>query len=122
MATVYFYGADKTDLSGAFFTVMALGVPASQITGDLSLAETWVSNAKPVIAVGGAALNNLLSSNSSWISFCNYSSWQTSASYGPIDGCGATGYDSLQITYALADNALNGTSISGIPTQCESCQ
>ncbi len=121
MATVYFYGADKTDLTAAFFTALALGIPVSQVTGDLSLAERWVSSSDPVIAVGGAALNNLLDHNPSWISFCNLASWRASPSYGPLDGCGTTGLDSLEITYALANNALNGTSLSGIPAQCGTC-
>jgi hypothetical protein len=114
------------DLTAAFWVALTLSIPVNQITGDLALANSWVSSSLPVIGVGLASMEKLLGENSSYVNFCNYSAWQSSPSKGPIDGCGTTALDSLQVAYYLAHNALSGTSLSGMPTQCQinstSCQ
>lgn len=115
---LYLYGADATDLSAAFWIAMLEGIPAGNVTGDLNVATTWTNSSKPVIAVGAPALDNMMGADSSYLNFCNVQAWYNNAALGPIDGCGTTALDSLELSLAQIQAALAGTTPSTSITPC----
>ncbi len=106
---LYLYGATNQDLVAALWIAENQGVPTANVTGELDVANGWVSSSLPTIAVGGPALNNLMGESSSYVDFCSYQSWYNTPAQGPINGCGATGLDSWKLGLAQVEAAIAGS-------------